>query len=43
MRDRPQIFAGLLIFVGLFTFPLWYAQRWQNLAGRARHQAAGTG
>ena len=25
MRDRPQIFAGLLIFVGLFTFPLWYA------------------
>jgi hypothetical protein len=25
MHDRPMIFAGLLIFVGLFTFPLWYA------------------
>ncbi len=23
MHDRPQIFAGLFIFVGLFTFPLW--------------------
>lgn len=23
MRDRPQIFAGLLIFVALFTFPAW--------------------
>lgn len=26
MRDRPVILAGLLIFVGLFTFPLWHAQ-----------------
>lgn len=26
MRDRPVIVAGLLIFVGLFTFPLWHAQ-----------------
>jgi hypothetical protein len=24
MRDRPQIVAGLLLFVGLFSFPLWY-------------------
>lgn len=24
MRDRPQIVAGLLVFVGLFTSPLWY-------------------
>jgi len=24
MRDRPAIFAGLIVFVGLFTFPLWY-------------------
>ncbi len=26
MRDRPQIFAGLFIFVGLFTFPLWHGR-----------------
>jgi hypothetical protein len=26
MRDRPQILVGLLIFVGLFTFPVWHAQ-----------------
>jgi hypothetical protein len=26
MRDRPVIIAGLLIFIGLFTFPLWHAQ-----------------
>jgi hypothetical protein len=26
MRDRPQILAGLLVFVGLFTFPIWRAR-----------------
>ena len=26
MRDRPQILAGLLVFVGLFTFPLWHGR-----------------
>lgn len=26
MRDRPQIFMGLLLFVGLFTFPVWHGQ-----------------
>ncbi len=26
MRDRPQIVVGLLVFVGLFTFPIWHAQ-----------------
>jgi len=31
MRDRPQIFAGLLIFVGLFTFPVWHGQAAKTL------------
>jgi len=26
MRDRPQIVAGLVVFVGLFTFPIWHAR-----------------
>jgi len=26
MGDRPQIIAGLLVFVGLFTFPFWHAR-----------------
>ncbi len=26
MRDRPLIVAGLLVFVGLFTFPIWHAR-----------------
>lgn len=26
MRDRPQIIVGLLIFVGLFTFPIWHGR-----------------
>jgi hypothetical protein len=26
MRDQPQIVAGLVVFVGLFTFPLWHAR-----------------
>ena len=25
MRDRPIIVAGLIVFVGLFTFPIWHA------------------
>jgi hypothetical protein len=25
MRDRLLIFAGLLAFIGLFTFPIWHA------------------
>ena len=29
MRDRPLILAGLLAFVGFFTYPIWY--------GRARN------
>ncbi|MFZ0704665.1 MAG: sulfate reduction electron transfer complex DsrMKJOP subunit DsrJ [Candidatus Korobacteraceae bacterium] len=24
MRDRPQILIGLLLFVGLFTYPVWH-------------------
>jgi hypothetical protein len=24
MRDRPVIYCGLLIFAGLFTFPIWH-------------------
>ena len=24
MRDRPLILAGLLLFVGVFTFPVWH-------------------
>jgi hypothetical protein len=24
MRDRPQILIGLLLFVALFTFPVWH-------------------
>jgi [DsrC]-trisulfide reductase subunit J len=24
MRDRPQIVAALLVFAGLFTFPIWH-------------------
>jgi len=30
MRDRPVIYAGLLIFLALFTWPMW-----RNLAARA--------
>jgi hypothetical protein len=26
MRDRPIILAGLLVFVGLFSFPMWHAR-----------------
>ncbi len=26
MRDRPQIIMGLLIFVGLFTVPIWHGR-----------------
>jgi len=26
MSDRPQIVAGLIVFVGLFTFPIWHAR-----------------
>ncbi len=26
MRDRPIIVAGLLVFVGLFAFPMWHAR-----------------
>ena len=26
MRDRPIIVAGLLVCVGLFTFPIWHAR-----------------
>jgi hypothetical protein len=26
MHDRPQIVAGLVVFVGLLTFPLWHAR-----------------
>jgi hypothetical protein len=26
MRDRPQIIVGLLIFVGLFTLPIWHGR-----------------
>ncbi len=26
MRDRPQIVLGLLVFVGLFTFPIWHGR-----------------
>lgn len=25
MRDRPLIITGLIVFVGLFTYPLWHA------------------
>jgi len=24
MNDKPQIFIGLIIFLGIFTFPFWY-------------------
>ncbi|MEK7403669.1 MAG: sulfate reduction electron transfer complex DsrMKJOP subunit DsrJ [Acidobacteriota bacterium] len=24
MRDRPIIFGGLMVFLGLATFPIWY-------------------
>jgi len=24
MHDRPQIYAGLLVFLGLISFPIWY-------------------
>lgn len=24
MRDRPLIFAGLIVFVALFTYPVWH-------------------
>mgnify|MGYP001610947801 FL=1 len=27
MRDQPQIFAGLLVFLGLITFPIWHNLR----------------
>ncbi len=26
MRDRPMIIVGLLLFVGLFTYPVWHAR-----------------
>ncbi len=26
MRDRPLILAGLLVFLGLFTFPIWHGR-----------------
>ena len=24
MNDKPKIFIGLIIFIGVFTFPFWY-------------------
>ena len=26
MHDRPIIVAGLIVFIGLFTFPIWHAR-----------------
>jgi hypothetical protein len=34
MHDRPVIYAGLLIFLGLFLFPAW-----RDAAGRVTSQA----